>query len=111
MRPGFQNALSIGYEEVWCSDRRTRYPATLTVTGMTLTLARVGGRARSHIRRRERTENVANKGFFCRPLSAARQVSGWLADFLRTAKWVRRRFSGRLLSLRVPSFSEQRLEL
>jgi hypothetical protein len=51
--------------------------------GSTLTLARVGRGFGSHIRKEVDAENVANKGFFCRRFLGARQVSGWLADFLR----------------------------
>jgi hypothetical protein len=51
---------------------------------VTLTLARVGARSWAHIRKAHRLETVANKGLFSCRLSVARQVSGWLADFLRT---------------------------
>jgi hypothetical protein len=49
---------------------------------------------------KESAENVGNKGFFSRCLSAARQVSGWLADFLRTLRGSDRLRSGRELKVR-----------
>jgi hypothetical protein len=42
----------------------------------TPTLARVGGRSGSHIRKREGTETVVNKGFFYCGLLGARRISG-----------------------------------